>query len=66
MSKKVLEIKGVWSAQEIQNLKDWINGKAGSDKLQESHDLAIKQSKKIQEIAHVEMERLKVPFTFTR
>ena len=66
MSKNILEIEGVWSAQEIQELKNWISGHAGSNKLQESHDLAIEQSKEIQEIAYVEMERLKVPFTFTR
>lgn len=66
MSTKNIEIKGVWTAEEVKQLKNWMQGKTGATEIQRSHDLALEQSKKIQKIAYVEMERLKIPFTFTR
>jgi len=63
MQNQIDEITGVWTSEEVKNIKDWIIGE-GLEELQKSQELAKEQSKKIQEIAHVDMDKLKVPFTF--
>ncbi|WP_053978170.1 hypothetical protein [Mangrovimonas xylaniphaga] len=60
---EILEIEGVWTAEEVAGIKSWIK-EEGEDDIHEQHALAEKQAKTILEIAHVDLNELKVPFTF--
>lgn len=60
----ILEIQGVWTLEEVKSIKEWIQGAEGTKELEDQKALSKEQSKKILEIAHVDLEKLKTPFTF--
>jgi hypothetical protein len=60
---EILEIEGFWTAEDIAEIKSWIT-EEGEQKIKDQQALAEKQSRKIQEIAFVDLNELKVPFTF--
>jgi len=61
---KILEIEGVWTAETIEEIKSWIVGDQREQEIKELQLLAGEQAKQIHEIAHVDLNELKVPFTF--
>lgn len=64
-AQEILEIKGVWTSEEVRKIKAWVSGSEAKVKFSESNIKAEEQSQKIQQIAHVDMDKLKIPFTFS-
>lgn len=61
----ILEIEGVWTAEEVKNIKNWIQGEEGVRLMGDQTETAIEESKAIHAIAHVDVDKLKTPFTYT-
>lgn len=60
----ILEIEGVWTAEEVQSIKEWLQGDEGIRLMEDQTETAREESKTILAIAHVDVNKLKTPFTY--
>ena len=62
---EIKEIPGVWSEVQVESLKSWLQSDPGINEIKNGQEKANNDSKIIDKMTVVDVNELKVPFTFS-